>query len=1010
VADLAEQDMWATEAADPINNFVAGDWTQIPFRAETRAGESEYDFDTGGGANTGDITFTDDEIGSTSNVVNINASSYAQLQSGNVYIWAEQGEGAYVQSGDSYTWQFGTDGALILPNGSTIGDGDAVSGVPITTSRGTILLGNQAECAGGESHFHIMPGGQQAIDLFLGDDSNYVKLPNTGGVEIASTSNAQNIWTFGTDGNLTLPAGSILSETANTTVISPPGAAAGQSLVIRPTAVSALSASGYIVPGQNLTITLTNQSNGTLDATGVTYEITGATAQQLGIGSLTGTFPAFSPSGEVPQTTTVVLPIPEYTSATTFTLTVGGDNPWNTAFITVTDNGVIETSHIHLVAGDPATTDIYLGDDDQYVKIEKDGGDVVIGTDTNTKHWTFDTSGILTFPSGMTMGNTGAGDVIETTANSFIGILAQGSVGGVGVQWVNDYGNPTSVAGMIINSPFAANNTGAVQLITGAIDPSGPTSIEHTWTFGANGTVVVPGAIVAGVSNSKAYRGFYATVNQISEQDGGFEDDPSLNQIILSRSATMRGYNLSDDTNEDTFFANGITGSSHVAVINLYGADTSDPIPLEHIKTFVQTYIDLVLYDGTALRTDVAEIQTAFAAAQTDLVDSLPADTLRTDFEFNEIQAVINTAGMTTSGTGSGFVYYYNNDDRTYSGSEETTILVPGTGYQVGDTITVPGTALGGIAPADNMTITVDEVDGSGGITSIDRSGSMDSSRFANLFVKHFVYDGFDDTYDQGNFIGTDRSECVFTATANAATERITVSAVTSGELAPFQVFWSQNEDNNNYMILHQVSGTAGGAGVYATGGYDDIGDEANATVYTSNGIYYGINDPQYNSPAFGGGDYVSMVNTEVGIFTMVAVNADIDRVSYLGETGADGDGVKILTTDFDIGTGTVERLPIELVVGTNTWAFENTGNLTLPQTSNVGITFSDGTFQKTAYTRLDNLMLDGGAAAAIYEVTVDYAEGGFSSTRYGVNTPSFNGGGAEITEPTYYTLNGGGA
>jgi hypothetical protein len=152
------------------------------------------------------------------------------------------------------------------------------------------------------------------------------------------------------------------------------------------------------------------------------------------------------------------------------------------------------------------------------------------------------------------------------------------------------------------------------------------------------------------------------------------------------------------------------------------------------------------------------------------------------------------------------------------------------------------------------------------------------------------------------------------------------------------------------------------------------------------------------------------MVNTEVGIFTMVAVNADIDRVSYLGETGADSDGVKILTTDFEIGDGTVERLPIELVVGTNTWTFENTGNLTLPQTSNVGITFSDGTFQKTAYTRLDNLMLDGGAAAAIYEVTVDYAEGGFSSTRYGVNTPSFNGGGAEITEPTYYTLNGGGA
>lgn len=79
------------------------------------------------------------------------------------------------------------------------------------------------------------------------------------------------------NGSLTLPSGSILSETNNTVSLMPPTAASGQSLVIRPTATS-------------------------------------------------------------------------------------------------------EQSHVHLVAGDPSTVDIYLGDDDQYVKIEKDGGDVVIGT------------------------------------------------------------------------------------------------------------------------------------------------------------------------------------------------------------------------------------------------------------------------------------------------------------------------------------------------------------------------------------------------------------------------------------------------------------------------------------------------------------------------------------------------------------------------------------------------------------------------------------------------------
>ncbi len=79
---------------------------------------------------------------------------------------------------------------------------------------------------------------------------------------------------------------------------------------------------------------------------------------------------------------------------------------------------------------------------------------------------------------------------------------------------------------------------------------------------------------------------------------------------------------------------------------------------------------------------------------------------------------------------------------------------------------------------------------------------------------------------------------------------------------------------------------------------------------------------------------------------------------------------------------------------------------------ANGHVVFPDNTVQTTAYRNIvqDNLMLDGGAAATIYEVTVDYAEGGFSATRYGVNTPSFNGGAAALDEPIYYTLDGGGA
>lgn len=134
-------------------------------------------------------------------------------------------------------WTFGNDGVLTLPNGSTIGDGEAGVGVPITTARGTILLGNLAECAGGESHFHIMPAGQQAIDLFLGDDSNYVKLPSTGGVEISSSEiGAQHYWAFGTDGALTFPNGDlkIAGNTISNYVVGDPGSS-GSQLEVAPT-------------------------------------------------------------------------------------------------------------------------------------------------------------------------------------------------------------------------------------------------------------------------------------------------------------------------------------------------------------------------------------------------------------------------------------------------------------------------------------------------------------------------------------------------------------------------------------------------------------------------------------------------------------------------------------------------------------------------------------------------------------------------------------------------------
>jgi hypothetical protein len=60
VAALAEQGMWATEVANPLSSFNINDWIQIPFRVRSRAGESEFEFSTGGGGGSSSLEGLDD--------------------------------------------------------------------------------------------------------------------------------------------------------------------------------------------------------------------------------------------------------------------------------------------------------------------------------------------------------------------------------------------------------------------------------------------------------------------------------------------------------------------------------------------------------------------------------------------------------------------------------------------------------------------------------------------------------------------------------------------------------------------------------------------------------------------------------------------------------------------------------------------------------------------------------------------------------------------------------------
>ena len=78
----------------------------------------------------------------------------------------------------------------------------------------------------------------------------------------------------------------------------------------------------------------------------------------------------------------------------------------------------------------------------------------------------------------------------------------------------------------------------------------------------------------------------------------------------------------------------------------------------------------------------------------------------------------------TTSGSGIGSAFTVNVTRGVYY----TTLIVGGSGYAVGDTLTIYGAVLGGSTPGNNEIITVTTVDSSGAITGFTTSGSSIST------------------------------------------------------------------------------------------------------------------------------------------------------------------------------------------------------------------------------------------------------------------------------------------
>jgi hypothetical protein len=459
--------------------------------------------------------------------------SYNTAQGGNVEIRGGRGYGhggvvnihTAITNNWDHQWTFGTDGSLTLPSGGSIvstngsaavlsdyagynqffaqSDGTYVQAGTAPTFTTTITNGgsgygnggSQSATSGGSgtglvvSYGYGLQGQVSNIGIvnpglgYQDGDVLTMTAGNGNATFVLHISQSINTWQFGLDGKITLPKGSTIGETTTTTVIAPPGAAAGQSLVLRGTSPTGITSNhpGGFAPGDTITITV-NPNNG-ISVTGtIDYTFTGdfGSASDLGRGT-TGTL-TFNNQSDAQLTWT----IPALSPMTTFTFTLtngSGIGIGGMSALTLTRTGSSEDSHIHLVAGNPVTTDIYLGDDDQYVKIAKNGGDVVVGTSTNTNHWTFGTDGKTTLPNGTAISNI--------DPNNIRLVVTGDSVGDGTVMHFLDSGTSPNKTSQLLAAGMTVNGPGVVNGVVRSVDAAGMSlTLKSGGAFQTGGTYI----------------------------------------------------------------------------------------------------------------------------------------------------------------------------------------------------------------------------------------------------------------------------------------------------------------------------------------------------------------------------------------------------------------------------------------------------------------------------------------------------------------------------------------
>jgi hypothetical protein len=143
-----------------------------------------------------------------------------------------------------------------------------------------------------------------------------------------------------------------------------------------------------------------------------------------------------------------------------------------------------DANHLHLTSGDLSFTDLFLGNDDQFVQIATDGK-VCIGTyGTSGNIWQFGTDGSLAFPNGL----NNAHSEIYTTNGGYQTIFETFAVKGHGQKLTLDY------------------DAASVQI---------QSTVGQVWSFDQSGNLTLPAGGVIVNSDSSVY-GAISTSSSVS--------------------------------------------------------------------------------------------------------------------------------------------------------------------------------------------------------------------------------------------------------------------------------------------------------------------------------------------------------------------------------------------------------------------------------------------------------------------------------------------------------------